>query len=317
MDDDGRLSKVPDLLTTQWTIEVSDSEDHDSFSQALSRADALVSMDWPADMPPAPRLKLLQLPGAGIDEIALDAVPPQTTVCNVYEHETGISEYVMAAMLQWVIPVPKLDTTLRNDEWHGSHLRGPKHRELFGQTLGIVGYGRIGREVAKRAHAFGMHVLACSRTGRASDGLAESIEPMSSLMDMLSKADFVLIAMPLSPETQGVIGERQFTAMKSTAVVINVARGPLIDEQALYTACRDRIIGGAIIDTWYRYPSTNMDRCPPSRFPFHELDNVIMTPHASAWTEELMPRRNQFIAHNLDRLARNEPLLNIVREPVT
>ena len=109
IDDDGRLAKVPELLTTQWSIEVSDSEDQGKFSEALLRADAMVSMDWPADMPPAPRLKLIQLPGAGIDEIELEAVPPQTTVCNVFEHETGIAEYVLATMLQWVIPIAKLD----------------------------------------------------------------------------------------------------------------------------------------------------------------------------------------------------------------
>jgi phosphoglycerate dehydrogenase-like enzyme len=316
MDDDGRLAKVPEMLTTQWTIEIADSEDRDRFSGALSRADALVSMDWPTSMPPAPRLQLLQLPGAGIDEIALDAVPAQATVCNVFEHEIGISEYVLATMLQWVIPVPKLEATLRDGEWHGSHLSGPRHQELFGQTLGIVGYGRIGREVAKRAGAFGMRILACSRTASDGDGAVETVESMDNLAGILSQADFVLLAMPLSPETYGIIGSNQFAAMKPSGVIINVARGLLIDEEALYNACRDRMIGGAIIDTWYHYPSTNMERCAPSRFPFHELDNVIMTPHASAWTEELTPRRNHVIARNLDRLARNEPLLNVVRGPV-
>lgn len=317
MDDDGRLAKVPEFLTTPWTIEVADSEHRDSFSRALSRADAIVSMDWPAGMPPAPRLKLLQLPGAGIDEIAFDAVPAQATVCNVYEHETGISEYVLAAMLQWVIPIPKLQSALRGGDWQGSHLFGPTHQELFGRTLGIIGYGRIGREVARRAAAFGMRILACNRTVGGGDGAVETVEPMEKLMHMISQSDFILLAMPLSQETNGIIGSSQLAAMKSTAVVINVARGLLIDEQALYEACRDRIIGGAIIDTWYRYPATNAECCFPSRFPFHELDNVIMTPHASAWTEPLTLRRSGFIARNLDRLARNESLLNVVHEPVS
>jgi len=317
MDDDGRLARVPEMLTTEWTIEIADSEDRGGFSRALSQADALVSMDWPATMPAAPRLKLLQLPGAGIDEIALDAVPAQTTVCNVFEHETGIAEYVLATMLQWVIPIPRMEAALRGGEWHGSHLIGPRHQELCGQTLAIIGYGRIGREVAKRASAFGMRIIACSRTESSGDGIVETVEPMDNLADVLSQADFVLLAMPLSRETCGIIGTDQLAEMKPSAVIINVARGQLIDEQALYEACRDRTIGGAIIDTWYRYPSINMQRCAPSRFPFHELDNVIMTPHASAWTEQLTPRRNHVIARNLDRLARREPLLNVVREPLT
>lgn len=316
MDNDGRLAKVPEFLTTPWSIEIADSEDYDSFSGALSRADAVISMDWPASMPSAPQLKLLQLPGAGIDEIALDSVPAQATVCNVFEHETGISEYVLATMLQWVIPIPQLEAALRGGEWRGSHMSGPKHQELFGQTLGIIGYGRIGREVAKRASAFGMRILSCSRTTNTADGIVETVQPMDKLTDVLSQSDFVLLAMPLTRETAGIIGSSQLAAMKSTAVIINVARGPLIDEQSLYDACRKHLIGGAIIDTWYRYPSTSMESCAPSRYPFHELDNVIMTPHASAWTEPLMPRRNHVIARNLDRLARNEKLLNIVREPV-
>ena len=317
MDNDGRLAKVPEFLTTPWSIEIADSEDYDGFSEALSRADAVVSMDWPASMPPAPRLKLLQLPGAGIDEIALDSVPAQATVCNVFEHETGISEYVLATMLQWVIPIPQLEAALRGGEWHGSQMSGPKHQELFGQTLGIIGYGRIGREVAKRASAFGMRILACNRTTSAADGVVEIVQPMDKLTDVLAQSDFVLLAMPLTGETCGIIGSSQLATMKSTAVIINVARGPLIDERSLYDACRDRKIGGAIVDTWYRYPSTNMEPCAPSRYAFHKLDNVIMTPHASAWTEQLMPRRNRVIAHNLDRLARNEKLLNVVREPVS
>ena len=105
-------------------------------------------------MPAAPSLKLLHLPGAGTDDIAFDAVPPQTTVCNVFEHEIGIAEYVLSGMLQWAIGIPTMDAALRRDEWFGSHLSGPRHGELYGQTVGIVGYGRIGREVALRARCF-------------------------------------------------------------------------------------------------------------------------------------------------------------------
>ena len=312
-DDDGRLAKVPEFLTTEWSIEVVDEKNRKQFSQRLAQADAMISMDWPASMPAAPTLKLLQLPGAGTDAIAFDAVPESASVCNVYEHETGISEYVLAAMLQWVIPLPELENTLRRGEWKGSHLFGPVHGELFGKTLGIVGYGRIGREVAHRARAFGMNILACGRTARGGDGNVESVENMTGLDAVLGQCDFVLIALPLCDETRNIINARRFAAMKSTAVIINVARGALIDEEALYTACRDRQIGGAIIDTWYRYPASETEHCQPSRFPFHQLDNVIMTPHASAWTDRLAARRNRIIARNLDRLARNEPLINVVQ----
>ena len=313
-DNDGRLAKVPEFLTTNWTIKVVDEQERESFSRLLATADAMVSMDWPDGMPAAPRLRLLQLPGAGTDAIEFDAVPDTATVCNVYEHEIGISEYVLATMLQWVIPLGELENTLRQGHWRGSHLFGPVHGELFGKTLGIVGYGRIGREVARRAQAFGMDVVACSHTSRGGDGIVTSVESMERLDDLLPQSDFVLLALPLSGETRGVIGARQLALMKSTGVIINVARGALIDEEALFAACRDHQIGGAIIDTWYRYPGDESDTCQPSRFPFHQLDNVIMTPHASAWTDRLATRRSRVIARNLDRLARNETLVNVVRE---
>lgn len=313
VDDDGRLALIPDYLQTDWTIEAADHDDKTELARKLATADAMISMSWPRDMPPAPRLKLLHLPGAGTDDIAFEALPTQTAVCNVFEHEIGIAEYVLSAMLQWVIGIPRMDAALRRDQWYGSHLTGPRHGELYGQTLGIVGYGRIGREVAARARAFGMEVLACSRTPRDGDGLVPQVEPMAKLDLLLARADFLLLALPLDSSSAGIIGARQLERMKPRAFLINVARGPLIDEQALYEACRDRRIGGAAIDTWYRYPPQGRLHAEPASLPFRNLDNVIMTPHASAWTEGLRPRRCRLIARNLDRLSRGEPLLNVVR----
>ena len=295
---------------------MADSADREDLAGALADADAMISMNWRADMPPAPKLRLLHLPGAGTDDIAFEAVPPQTTVCNVFEHEIGIAEYVLAAMLQQVVGIPRMDAALRRNDWYGSHLCGPRHGELYGQSLAIVGYGRIGREVAARARPFGLKLLACSRTPRPGDGLVGQVAPMSDLDSLLAQADFVLLALPLDGSTAGLIGQARLSLMKPTAVIINVARGALIAERALYEACRDRRIGGAVIDTWYRYPASGETRGAPSDLPFHELDNVIMTPHGSGWTEGLLPRRCRLIAHNLDCVARGEPLQNVVHSPI-
>jgi phosphoglycerate dehydrogenase-like enzyme len=312
-DNDGRLAKVPRFLTTEWTIEVADEQDRRAFADALARAHACISMNWPADMPTAPALKLLHLPGAGTDAVVFDALPAATTVCNVYEHEIGIAEYVLAAMLEWEIALCKLGQAIRQGRWEGSYLFGPVHGELFGKTLGIIGYGRIGKEVARRAHAFGMRIIACSRTAGPADQMVESVAPIDQLESVLHESDFVLMSLPLSDTTRNLIGPHQLAAMKPTGVIINVSRGGLIEEQALFEACRDSQIGGAVIDTWYNYPVQRGEICPPSRYPFHQLTNVIMTPHASAWTNQLATRRNRIIAENLDRLARNEPLRNVVR----
>ena len=315
-DNDGRLALIPEFIQTKWTVEVANPEDRKELEYKLGDADAMISMNWGRNMPSAPKLKLLHLPGAGTDDIAFDAVPVEASVCNVFEHEIGIAEYALSAMLQWVIGIPRMDAALRRGEWYGSHLAGPRHGELHGQTLGIVGYGRIGREVATRARAFGMNVLACSRTRRAGDGLVDRVEPMEKLDALLARSDFVLLALPLDPSTIGLIDRNRLAKMKPNAFLINVARGALIEENALYEACKERRIGGAAIDTWYRYPAQGEVRGEPSSLPFRELDNVIMTPHGSGWTEGLLPRRCRLIAQNLDRLARGEPLINVVRPSV-
>ncbi len=317
VDNDGRLALIPEFLETNWTIEIANHQDRTEIERKLADADAMISMNWARNMPIAPNLKLLHLPGAGTDDIAFESVPAQAAVCNVFEHEIGIAEYVLSAMLQWVIGIPRMDAALRRGEWYGSHLSGPLHGELFGQTIGIIGYGRIGREVAARALAFGMNILACSRTERPGDGLVERVEPMDKLDELLARSDFVLLALPLDSSTAGLIDANRFARMKSGAFIINVARGALIDEKALYDACKEQRIGGAAIDTWYRYPVQGQTRSEPSSLPFRDLDNVIMTPHGSGWTEGLLPRRCRLIAKNLDHLARGEPLVNVVRPPAT
>jgi phosphoglycerate dehydrogenase-like enzyme len=316
IDDDGRLSLVPQFLDTHWDIEVVDTEDLGAFDRALAHADAMVSMSWKWDLQQARRLKLLQLPGAGTDEIDFARVPPGTTICNCYEHEIGIAEYVLGAMLEWTIAARRLDWQFRQGSWAGSYLCGPRHGELFGKTLGIVGYGRIGREVAQRAKSFGMRVTACTRSPRPHDAFADRVGGMERFDDLLAESDFVAVTAPLNDQTRGLFDQRAFAAMRRTAVIINVARGAIIDEHALYHALEERRIGGAIIDVWYRYPPQGEPRGPrPSVFPFHQLDNVLMTPHASAWTDGLLPRRNRAVAANLNRLARGEALLNVVRPP--
>jgi phosphoglycerate dehydrogenase-like enzyme len=317
IDNDGRLSLLPQFLDTPWEIEVVDPEDLTALDHALANADAMVSMSWKWELRSASRLKLLQLPGAGTDEIDFARVPSEAAVCNCYEHEIGIAEYVLGTMLEWTIGARRMDREFRQGSWGGSYLNGPRHGELFGKTLGIVGYGRIGRAIAQRAKAFGMRVIACTRSPGSDAAFADRLDGMDRFGDLLTESDFIAVTAPLNDQTRGLFDQRAFAAMRRTAVIINVARGPIIAEHALYQALAERRIGGAILDVWYQYPPQGQPQGPrPSVFPFHELDNVLMTPHASAWTDGLLPRRNRAVATNLNRLARGEPLINVVRTPV-
>jgi phosphoglycerate dehydrogenase-like enzyme len=315
MDTDGRLSLLPSLLDPPWEVEAADPDQPAAFARAMRGADAFISMTWRASMPPAPGLKLLQLPGAGTDDIDFSHVPLHTAVCNCFEHEIGIAEFVLGAMLEWTIDIRGMDARLRRGDWRGSYLCGPRHGELHGRTLGILGYGRIGREVARRAQAFGMCLQVVSRTPRARDEVAGEIGGMDRLDSLLEQSDFVVVTLPLTESTAGLLNAAAFARMKRTAVLINVSRGAVVEEHALFDALSSGRIAGAVIDVWYRYPPQERPQGHPYSLPFHTLANVLMTPHASAWTDGLLPRRNRAIAENLNRLARGLPLLNVVRAP--
>ena len=131
---------------------------------------------------------------------------------------------------------------------------------------------------------------------------------------MLKESDFVVLSCALTAETKGLIDARRLAAMKPGAYLINLARGAVADEDALYRALEEGTLGGAALDTWWRYPNPQDPHPRPSRRPFHELPSVLMTPHCSPWTEATVERRARDIARNLDRFARGEPVANLVLE---
>jgi len=302
-------------LTTRWQL-VWIPDDVAQSSAALADAEAAVTNFYGAHWPLAPKLRLLHVPGAGYDGIALDAVPTGVRVCNVFEHEPGVSEWTLLAMLEWCHRLGDADRALRRGDWlRSSRFGGPPDGELAGKTLVIVGLGRIGRAVARRAAAFDMRVLAVNRSADKSDPNVERVVGLDRLHDTLAIADFVVLGCALTPETRGLIDDRALAAMKPTAVLVNPARGPVVDEGALYRALSDRRIAGAAIDTWWDYPANRDEaasRAPSLAYPFHTLDNVILSAHIAGWTTGTLARRPVEIAKNLDRLARGEPLVNVV-----
>jgi phosphoglycerate dehydrogenase-like enzyme len=280
---------------------------------ALAQAEVLISLAFDQSLPQMPRLRLIQLPVAGLDQVRLDLVPPGCPVCNVFEHELGISEYVLAAMLHFTVDLAARSARFKAGSWAESPLQGgTARRELAGQTVGCIGYGHIGREVATRARAFGMRVMAITASGRAGEPAPDRVGGPATLGRLLEAADFVVVACPLTEATRGLIGAAELARMKPDAVLINVARGAIVDQQALFDALREGRIGGAALDTWYSYPSAEEPAVRPADLPFDDLAAVVMTPHCSGWTEGLMTRRFGLIGDNLERLQRGLPLLNQV-----
>ncbi|MDR3674623.1 MAG: 2-hydroxyacid dehydrogenase [Acidobacteriota bacterium] len=283
----------------------------------LARADVVVGSVFTEPMARAtPRLKLLQSTGAGVDGFCLNAISPHTTVANAYFHGPAIGEYVMMMILALNRDLMRMDAHFRRGVWYESSLWGaPPPAEIQGKTLGLIGYGHIGKEVAARARAFGMKVWVISAHPPARKPKhVDSYEGSGGFRDLLRAADYLVIACPLNEDTRGLIGKREFGLMKRTACLINVARGPVVEEEALYHALQTHRIQGAAIDVWYQYPK---DKRPtaPSRFPFHKLDNILMTPHVAGWMKGTQDNRFKLIAANIDRLAAGQQLENVLQGP--
>lgn len=283
----------------------------------LAGTDVLVTMALTAEMGhAAPRLRLVQVPGAGVDRIDRSALPDGALLANAYGHETGIADYVMGAILTLTREFPRLDGALRRGDWQSQWAVGtdppPVWPELAGRTIGILGYGRIGQNIARRARAFDMQVCAIRRNvGQSMEHDLALLGGPDILHEVLRRSDYVVLSMPATSETTGWIGETQLSLMKPSAFLINVARAEIVNEEALYSALSQRSIAGAALDVWYRYPRKPGPAAPATR-PFHELPNVLMTPHVSGWTDGMLEARAKLIAENIRRIAHGEMPLNLV-----
>ena len=233
----------------------------------------------PAVVRAAERCRCISRYGVGVDNIAVDVATelgiPVTYVPDYCVDE--VSDHVMALLLTWNRQVGFYDGVAKAGRWEGTPSPHPLTR-LRGQTIGIVGFGRIGRAVADKARAFGLAVLAHDPYLPADADPGDGITP-ASLDDLLAAADYVTVHTPLNEETRGLIGAAALGRMKESAYLINCARGPIVDEPALYAALRDGSIAGAGLDVME-------SAAPPADHPMFSLDNLIVTPHVAFLSQQ-------------------------------
>jgi phosphoglycerate dehydrogenase-like enzyme len=295
----------PEILVSQGDPETAD----------YSRTDVLYAGAPPRDLGRAPALRWVQLHMAGVNALAdhplyTRTAIPLTTTSGV--HAATIAEYAVTMLLAWQ----------GRGGWPPDEHRWPLFvpAEVRGATLGIIGYGSIGRELARIAKAaFGMTVLACKRdpSRRADDGygLPGTGDPDGVLPDewlghaqldsLLARSDVVVLCAPLTPETRGLIGAKALARMKPSAFFINVGRGASVDEAALARALREGQIAGAAVDVFDREP-------PPAGHPLYAVDNVILSPHVSGFLPSYDEKCSVLFAENLGRFLAGAPLLNLV-----
>lgn len=299
LEQEHQISLVPDQLENPADI------------ASYEAADVVIGIRYDAGLPKL-SAKLYQLPSAGYDKVDLTALPPSCAAANVFGHEKAIAEYLMMALLSRHVPLFEADSQLRERNWHYWAGKPTGLRtELGSETIGIVGHGHIGKEIAKKAQAFGMRVMMANRS--PIDVQYDKNFALTDLAQMASEVDILVNCLPLAPATESLINAKIFSAMRTNGVFVNVGRGAVADEQDLFSALKNGDIGSAIIDTWYQYPNPDNANPNPSALPFAELNNVLMTPHMSGWTEGTIARRQQQMAENINRLARGEAILNSLK----
>ena len=252
----------------------------------------------------APRLAWVHSATSGVERALTPAARARgivvTNARGVFS--APIAEYVLMMILAVSRRLPQLLELQRERTWQP--LEGVEMRDL---TVGVVGLGSIGRAVAELVSAFGGRVVAMRRRadGSASEpAVAELLGP-DGLPQLLAASDFVVLAAPLTPETEGMIDAAALSAMRPDAWLINVARGRLVDERALLAALRDGRIGGAVLDTFAEEPLA-------ASSPFYDLPNVIVTPHTSWSSARVLDRSVELFCENLRRFAAGQPLQNVV-----
>lgn len=274
--------------------------------------DATVILNWSSSsgwlryvLPLCPRVRWVHTRSAGLDEVLFPELVERPLVLTngngVFSDSLG--EFALGAILFFAKGLRRL---VRNQEarvWDPFEVR-----DIAGQTVGIVGYGSIGRAVAARLGPLGMKVLALRRdaAGEAQpDGWAERVYGPGKRVEMMAECDYIVVSAPLTADTRGMIGEAEFAAMKPEAVVINIGRGPVIDEPALVRALIEGRIEGAALDVFDTEPL-------PAGHAFYGLSNVLLSPHSADNTRDWPERAMQLFLDNFDQFRKGEPLRNVV-----
>ena len=257
----------------------------------------------------AKKLKWIHSPAAAIHQLMYPEVVRSNVIVtnSTGVHGPVVAEHAVAVMLALAKRLPQAMHYQTRKIWAQELMwnEHPRPREVAGATVLVVGLGGIGREFAVRAKALGMKVLAVRENPANGAGPADAVYGAEKIDELLPQADFILLCTPVTPATTGLINKERLGKMKFGAYLINVARGPLIDDAALIEALQQQRIAGAALDVFAEEPL-------PPESPFWSLENVLITPHTAAVTEKLWERHYELIVENLNRFLASKPLLNEV-----
>jgi phosphoglycerate dehydrogenase-like enzyme len=288
--------------------------DRDAIRRLLPEADVAFTPFIDRDVfPSATRLRWVQSPAVGVGSLMFPELHASTVVVTSARgiRARSIAEHVIGVTIALARRLPHALRAQAAHRWAQDELEGPESgvRQLYGRRMGIVGLGAIGTEVATRAIAFGMEIVAIRRHPDRPAPASITVFGPARLADVLAQSDIVVLSMPHTPETKQIIGKRELGVMKRGSLLVNIARGKLIDDDAVIAALRDGRLGGAALDVFTREP------LEPSS-PYWDLPNVIITPHTSGAMEDYWTPLVGLFSENLRRFERGEHLLNVVDKNV-
>jgi len=270
--------------------------------QHIAEADILIANHFPSVLfKEAKRLRWIQSSSAGIDRLlGVRECPGEVVVTNARGiHAHLMADYVFGAVTMFQWNFPRIFRDQQHREWHHIAVR-----PLAGMTLGVVGLGTIGTEIARRARTFGMNVVGVKRTSAPVEGVDQVFGP-DRLGEMLSLCDFVVLVVPATAQTERMFGASEFQAMKRTAYLVNISRGSTVDEEALIQALQQGSIAGAILDVFDKEPL-------PAESPLWFLENVVITPHIAGYLQGYTQQVMEIFSDNLTRWRKGLPLRNVV-----
>ncbi|MHA2190759.1 MAG: 2-hydroxyacid dehydrogenase [Candidatus Thorarchaeota archaeon] len=262
-------------------------------------------------------LRMIQAFGAGVDKVDFQAIEEHGNiiVCNSHVNAAEVAEYAITLLFTVAKNILASDKEIRLGDWRQSWGGPLPNIEIRGKTCLMLGLGNIGSEIAKRLRALGVKINALTRSGTARDGeLVEKVVSMEDYEDLVQDADFVMLSLPLTKKSEGLVDAKFISQMKESAVLVNISRGHIIEEAALYKALKEKRIYGAALDVWWEYPKKwgGSGKLPSEQFPFHELDNVVLSPHRAAYSENIRKDQIAFVGENILRFLRGEKPLNII-----
>jgi phosphoglycerate dehydrogenase-like enzyme/ribonuclease HI len=258
------------------------------------------------DLDQAKKLKLFQIPFVGVDQLDLSLYKDRKDIfiCNVHTNRTAVAEHAFALLLALAKNIVTNDRDLRMGRWHGFSSKEPTI-QLQGKSLGIIGLGSIGWEIAKIGHLLGMKIFALKREIKEKDlekkKILEFLGVNKDLEKVIKESDFIIITVPLTQKTKGLIGKKELKLMQGKYLV-NISRGAVIDEEALFKSLEEHYLSGAAIDTWYQYPTNEQKEILPSQYNFHKLENVVMSPHTAGYSDRALEENIKSVFDNMVRI---------------